>query len=163
MGWDLLSVYSDAGKSGKSVQGREGLAQLLQDAAGRTFDQVVFWKLDRLGRNLKDLFTICDQLETLGVGVVSIQERFDTTTPIGRMLRNQLGSFAQFEREIIVERIKAGLAEKARQGELIGPLPLGYRRIEDGSVELDPVTAPLVKEAFAQYATGEHSLRDLTQ
>ena len=78
------------------------------------------------------------------------------------MTRNILGALAEFERETIVERIKAGLAEKARQGELVGPLSLGYRRDSDKRVILDPVIAPLVRELFDRYATGQYSLRDMT-
>src|SRR3989304_2650641 len=93
---------------------------------------------------LRDLLDICDHLEALEVGIVSIQESIDTGTASGRMVRNIMGSLAEFERELIVERIKAGLAEKARQGELLGPLPLGYRRDdESGAARLDDAVAPL--------------------
>lgn len=161
--WELKNIYVDAGRSGKSVQGRDGLAHLLQDAQAGRFQRVIFWKLDRLARNLRDLLDICDRLEALGVGIVSVQEAIDTGTPAGRMIRNILGSLAEFEREIIVERIKAGLAQKARQGELVGPLPLGYRRDESGAIVPDPMIAPLVREAFTRYATGQYSLRDMTR
>jgi site-specific DNA recombinase len=162
-GWELVDVYADAGRSGKSLRGRQELARLLEDAQAKRFERVVFWKLDRLARNLRDLLDICDRLEALNVGIVSVQEAIDTGTPAGRMIRNVLGSLAEFERDIIIDRIKAGLAEKARQGELLGPLPLGYRRDETGGVIADPVIAPLVKDAFARYATGQHSLRDMSQ
>lgn len=162
-GWELVDIYADAGRSGKSMRGRESLARLLEDAQAKRFERVVFWKLDRLARNLRDLLDICDRLEALGVGIVSVQEAIDTGTPAGRMIRNVLGSLAEFEREVIVDRIKAGLAEKARQGELVGPVPLGYQRDDSGAVTLDAVAAPLVKDAFARYATGDYSLRDMTQ
>ena len=98
--------------------------------AGR-FQRVIFWRLDRLARNLRDLLDICDGLERIGVGIVSIQEPIDTGTAAGRIVRSFLGAVAEFERDVITDRIKAGIAEKARQGELVGPLPLGYRRVED--------------------------------
>lgn len=161
--WELAEVYSDAGRSGKSLRGREALARLLDDAERRRFERVVFWKLDRLARNLRDLLDICDRLEAAGVGIVSIQEGIDTGTAAGRMYRNVLGSLAEFERELIVERIKAGIAEKARQGELVGPLPLGYTRDESGAITPDRVVAPLIRDAFARYATGEHSLREMAR
>ncbi|MCH8995322.1 MAG: recombinase family protein [Chloroflexi bacterium] len=162
-GWELCEVYSDGGRSGKTVEGREALACLLQDAQSGAFERVVFLRLDRLGRSLRDLLRVCDELEAAGVGVVSVREAIDTGTAAGRMMRSILGSLAEFERETIVDRIKDGLAQKARQGELLGPLPLGYRRDEEGAVVTDPVTAPLVRDAFERYATGRHSLRDMTR
>ena len=162
-GWELVEVYADAGRSGKSMKGREELARLLGDAQDERFQRVIFWKLDRLGRNLRDLLDICDQLERLNVGIVSVQEAIDTGTATGRMIRSVLGALAEFERETIVDRIKAGLAEKARQGELVGPLPLGYQRDESGAVTVDQAIAPLVCEAFQRYATGEYSLREMAQ
>ena len=161
-GWELVKLYSDAG-SGKNIRGREELVRLLADAKAGGFERVIFWRLDRLGRNLRDLLEICDGLESFGVGVVSIQESIDTGTPAGRMMRNMLGSLAEFERESIVERITAGLAEAARQGRLLGPLPLGYRRDDGSNITLDPATAPLVQAAFTRYLTGRYSLRDMAQ
>lgn len=159
-GWELVDVYRDAGRSGKSVRGREALRELLDRAKAGQFERVVFWKLDRLGRNLRDLLEICEQLEGADVAIVSVQEAIDTGTPSGRMIRNVLGSLAEFERDIIVDRIKAGLAEKARQGELLGPLPIGYQRDDSGSVIPD-ATAPLICDAFVRYASGRYSLRDM--
>jgi site-specific DNA recombinase len=161
-GWQVLAVYVDAGRSGKSVAGRPQLQELLAGAARREFQHVVIWKLDRLARNLRDLLAIGDRLEANGIGLASLSESFDSGTAVGRMLRNVLGSFAQFEREVIAERIRDGIAEKALQGELVGPLPLGYVRDQSGAVVTDPVVAPLVRELFLRYATGRHSLRDLT-
>src|SRR3989304_2546176 len=113
---------------------------------------------------LRDLLDICDHLEALEVGIVSIQESIDTGTASGRMVRNIMGSLAEFERELIVERIKAGLAEKARQGELLGPLPLGYGHDdESGGAGPHEGVAPLIHEAFVRYATGAYSLRDMAR
>lgn len=159
-GWELTQIYTD-GKSGKAVAGRDGLAALIEDAGSGAIDRVIVWKLDRLGRNLRDLLEICDRLEASGVGLVSIQESIDTGTAAGRMMRNMLGVIAEFERDTIVDRIKAGLEQKARQGELLGHLPLGYQRNEAGAVVLDPAAAPLVRALFERYAIGAHSLRDL--
>ena len=162
-GWELTELYVDAGISGKSRRGRDALARLLADAEAGRFERVVFWKLDRLGRNLRDLLAISDQLEALSVGIVSIQESIDTGTAAGRMMRNILGSLAEFEREATAERIKAAAAAKAKGGELVGPLPIGYRREERGQVVLDPATAPLIRETFDRYATGRYSLREMGQ
>ena len=121
--WELAEVYTDAGKSGKSTKGREELARLLSDAQAGRFQRVVFWKLDRLGRNLRDLLDICDQLDALGVGIVSVQEAIDTGTPGGRMMRSVLGALAEFERSLIIERTKAGMAAAKRRGKHVGRPP----------------------------------------
>ncbi len=161
-GWELARMYVEPGRSAKNITGRPVLTELLEDARSKRFDQVTVWKLDRLARNLKDLLAICEELEGLGIAVSAVQESFDSGTAVGRMLRNVLGAFGQFERETIVERIKAGLLEKARQGELLGRVPLGYRRTETGTIEFDPITAPLIREAYLKYATGQLSLRDMS-
>ena len=160
-GWSLVNVYVDAGVSGSSQRGRLALAQLLAAAEAKAFDRVVFWKLDRLSRNLRDVLDLSDRLEKQGVQIVSIQEGIDAGTATGRMYRNILGTMAEFERETITERIKHGLAEKARQGELLGPVPLGYVRAEDGAIRIDAPNADLVRQAFERYATGRYSLRDM--
>ncbi len=160
-GWDLTEIYSDAGRSGSSIQQRESLSRLLEDAQAGAFERVVFLKLDRVARNLRDLLGICDGLEEAAVGIVSIQESIDTGTATGRMIRSVLGALSEFERDTIIGRIKDALAEKARQGEILGRLPLGYMRDEDGAVVADPVIGPLVRAAYERYNTGAHSLLDL--
>ncbi|MPZ49698.1 MAG: hypothetical protein GEU75_10455 [Dehalococcoidia bacterium] len=159
MGWGLVEVYSDAGRSGGSTKGREGLAQLLAASTAGLIDRVIFSKLDRLARRLRDLLEISDRLETLGVGIVSIQEAIDTGSATGRMLRNMIGTVAEFERELIRERIVIGMGQKARQGEVVGPVSLGYRR-EDGKL-LPDASAPRVLRLFELYGGGEYSLRRL--
>ena len=159
--WDLTEIYSDAGRSGKNMKGREALSRLLNDAQASAFERVVFLKLDRLARNLRDLLGICDGLEEAGIGIVSIQESIDTGTATGRMIRSVLGALSEFERDTIIGRIKDALAEKARQGEILGRLPLGYVRDEDGAVVVDPVIGSLVRAAYERYNTGAHSMLDL--
>ena len=161
-GWEIVQVYADAGRSGKSLKGREALVALLADAEAGAFDRLIFWKLDRLARNLRDLLQVSDRLEAAGVGIVSIQESIDTGTASGRMMRNVIGSLAEFEREVIIERISVGIQQKARQGRIVGPVSLGYNRDERGDLEPNEL-APLVREAFELYATGRCSLRDLTR
>jgi site-specific DNA recombinase len=161
-GWEVVEFYIDAGRSGKDIKGRPELLRLLTDAEALRFERVVVWRLDRLARRLKDLLEVYEQLEAQGVPVVSIQESIDTGSAGGRMMRSVLGAFAEFERDVITDRIKAGIAEKARQGNLVGPLPLGYLRHESGSVAIDSAIAPLVREAFVMYSSGDFSLRDIT-
>ena len=160
--WELAEVYTDAGRSGKSMKGREALQTMLSDAKSGQFERVIFWKLDRLGRNLRDLIDVSDQLEVASVGIVSIQESIDTATAAGRMMRNVIGSLAEFERETIVERIKFGIEQKANKGKIVGPPSLGYKRNETGELVADG-SAPRVLEPFERYASGAYSLRQLAQ
>ena len=96
---------------------------------GQAFDQMrqgdvlLVWKLDRLSRSLKDLLTLMERLDKLGVGFRSLTESIDTTTPSGRMMMQMIGSFAEFERAMIQERTKAGLESARKQGRIGGRRP----------------------------------------
>jgi DNA invertase Pin-like site-specific DNA recombinase len=111
--------YIDRGVSG-SKDRRPALDQLLTDAKRRRFDVLVCWRLDRLGRNLKHLITLLDELQSLGVAFVSLAEGIDATTPAGKLQMHILGAIAEFERGRIVERVKAGLVRARAQGRKLG-------------------------------------------
>lgn len=111
--------YVDHGVSGAKDR-RPALDQLLKDAKSRRFDVLVCWRLDRLGRNLKHLVTLLDELQALGVSFVSLGEGIDCTTPAGRLQLHILAALAEFERGRIQERVKAGLARAKRQGTRLG-------------------------------------------
>ena len=96
-GWELVREYVDKGVSG-TKESRPALVQLLRDAKRRRLDVVVCWRLDRLGRNLKHLITLLDELQALGVGFVSLAEGIDATTPAGKLQMHILGAIAEFER-----------------------------------------------------------------
>jgi DNA invertase Pin-like site-specific DNA recombinase len=100
--------YVDQGVSG-AKEHRPALDQLMKDAKRRRFDVLVCWRRDRLGRNLKHLITLLDELQTLGVAFVSLAEGIDATTPAGKLQMHILGAIAEFERERIRERVLAGL------------------------------------------------------
>ena len=99
---------------------RPALDQLLTDAKRRRFDVLVCWRLDRLGRNLKHLITLLEELQALGVAFVSLAEGIDATTPAGKLQMHILGAIAEFERGRIVERVRAGLARARAQGKRLG-------------------------------------------
>ena len=99
---------------------RPALDQLLIDARRRRFDVLVCWRLDRLGRNLKHLITLLEDLQALGVAFVSLAEGIDATTPAGKLQMHILGAIAEFERGRIVERVKAGLVRAKAQGRKLG-------------------------------------------
>ena len=94
--------------------------QLAADARRRRFDVLVGWRLDRLGRNLRHLILLLDELNAVGVAFVSLGEGIDTTTPAGGLQLHILGAIAQFERARIQERVRAGLARVRAQGRTLG-------------------------------------------
>ena len=114
-GWTAATEYVDRGVSG-SKDRRPALDQLVRDAKRRRFDVVICWRLDRLGRNLKHLITLLEDLQALGVAFVSLAEGIDATTPAGKLQMHILGAIAEFERARIQERVKAGLARARAQG-----------------------------------------------
>lgn len=110
-GWIIAGVYEDAGISGaKGRNGRPAFDRMLKDATARQFDMIAAWAVDRLGRSLQDLIHFLDDLRSLGIDLYLHQQRVDTSTPSGRALFQMLGVFAEFERSMISERVKAGLA-----------------------------------------------------
>ena len=102
----------------------------------RAGDVLVTWKLDRLGHSLKDLLFLLEKVEAAGAGFRSLTEHVDTTTPSGRMMMQMLGAFAEFEREMIRERTRAGLAQARSEGRAGGRKPKLSRRQVDAAVEM---------------------------
>jgi DNA invertase Pin-like site-specific DNA recombinase len=99
---------------------REAREKLMEAARRREIDIVLVWRLDRWGRSVTDLLATLQELEHLGVGFVSLTEALDLTTPTGRAMAGLLAIFAEFEREILSERTRAGLAEARRNGKRLG-------------------------------------------
>ena len=120
-GWEVIGVYNDAGISGaKGRNGRPGLDSMLKDASRRRFDVVMAWAIDRLGRSLTDLLHIIQHLEACGVDLYLDQQSIDTTTPMGKLVFQLTGAFAEFERTMIRQRVKAGLKRAVAQGVRLG-------------------------------------------
>jgi DNA invertase Pin-like site-specific DNA recombinase len=111
--------YVDRGISG-AKDSRPALDQLVADARRRRFDALVVWRLDRLGRNLRHLITLLEELQALGIAFVSLGEGIDATTPAGKLQMHILGAIAEFERERIRERVLAGLQRARSQGTRLG-------------------------------------------
>jgi len=111
--------YVDAGVSG-TQRHRPQLDALMKDARKRLFDVVLVWKFDRFARSLKQLIESLDEFSSLGIDFVSYTEGVDTTTPSGQLLFHIVGAVAQFERDLIVERVRAGMAHARAMGKRIG-------------------------------------------
>ena len=119
-GFDVVETYTDNGVSGSKTS-RPALDQLLADAHRRKFDAVLVWKLDRLGRSLGHLIRLVEQLGSLGVDLVSLRDTgMDTTGPTGKLIFHVLASVAEFERDLIRERTRAGIASARRRGKRLG-------------------------------------------
>jgi DNA invertase Pin-like site-specific DNA recombinase len=131
-GWACLATcYDDGGFSGATTD-RPALQRLLTDITAGRVDTIVVYKIDRLTRSLADFAKIVEVLDTRGASFVSVTQQFNTTTSMGRLTLNILLSFAQFEREVIGERIRDKIAASKRKGMWMGGVPpLGYRA-QDG-------------------------------
>jgi len=120
-GWTIVHVFKDQAISGKNgPEKRPAFDQLLQGVARRNFDMIAAWSVDRLGRSLQHLLTFLGELKAKGVDLYLHQQAIDTSTPAGRALFQMLGVFSEFERAMIVERVKAGLRRAQAQGKTLG-------------------------------------------
>ena len=151
-GWACLpKAYDDGGFSGATMD-RPALQRLLADVAAGRVDTVVVYKIDRLTRSLTDFAKIVEVLDRRGASFVSVTQQFNTTTSMGRLTLNVLLSFAQFEREVIGERIRDKIAASKRKGMWMGGVPpLGYR-VEDRKLVLINDEAEIVRSIFCRYA-----------
>jgi DNA invertase Pin-like site-specific DNA recombinase len=124
-GWEIAHVFTDQGISGaKGRDQRPSFDALCQGIARRDFDLVAAWSVDRLGRSLQDLITFLGEMKAKEVDLYLHQQGLDTSTPAGRAMFQMLGVFAEFERAMIQERVKAGLARARAQGKALGRPPV---------------------------------------
>src|ERR1700740_1145374 len=151
-GWICLRAsYDDGGFSGATMD-RPALHQLLADITAGRVDTVVVYKIDRLTRSLADFAKIVEILDARGASFVSITQQFNTTTSMGRLTLNVLLSFAQFEREVISERIRDKIAASKQKGMWMGGVPpLGYR-VQDRKLVIVDSEAEIVRFIFRRYA-----------
>ena len=125
MGCEIVKVYKDHGISGaKGRDKRPAFNALLRDAAQRKFDMVMAWSVDRLGRSLQDLVDFLSELHALRIDLFLHQQGLDTTTPGGKAMFQMMGVFAEFERAIIQERVRAGLRRAKDEGKRLGRPPI---------------------------------------
>ena len=117
--WGIYKEFIDHGYSGTSIK-RPAFAGMMAAAQKKEFNILLVWKLDRLSRSLKDLITTLDDLSSLGIDFISYDNQMDTSTPSGKLLFSLIGAMAEFEREIIRERVKAGLENARRKGKTLG-------------------------------------------
>jgi len=120
-GWRIVAVFSDNGVSGaKGRAERPGLDELMKAVARRDVDMVAAWSVDRLGRSLQGLLEVLMEFRAKGVDLYLHQQGIDTSTPGGKAMYQMLGVFAELERELIRERVLAGMARARSQGKHLG-------------------------------------------
>jgi site-specific DNA recombinase len=130
-GYEVTEIYIDEGLSAKDMN-RPQLKRLLADAKSGMFDAVLVYKLDRFTRSARDLYDMLDMLAQYKVGFISKQERFDTTSAMGRLMIGVIAVIAQFERELISERVRMGQEQRTKEGKKHGRFPFGYDK--DGNL-----------------------------
>jgi len=146
-GWEIIATYSDKGISGsKGRKDRPEFDRMLSEAARGRFDVVMAFALDRIGRSLADLLHSIRHLEECNVDLFIDRQMLDTTTPQGKLLFAVTGAFAEFERDMIVHRVNAGLARARARG-----TKLGRPRVS-GRVEA------AIRKAIAQGDKGKHKI-----
>jgi DNA invertase Pin-like site-specific DNA recombinase len=162
-GWEVAATYTDEGVSGaKGRDGRPGFDALCGAVARREVDVVAAWSVDRLGRSLQDLVAFLGELRAKGVDLYLHVQGLDTSTPAGRAMFQMLGVFSEFERAMIQERVRAGLARARASGKRLGRPPAltprqrrGLRRDRGEGMSLRALarkygtTAPTVRRVLA--------------
>ena|ERR1700722_16021243 len=147
MGCEIVHVYRDHGVSGaKGRDKRPQFNKLCQDATKRQFDVVMAWSVDRLGRSLQDLVAFLSEIHALKIDLYLHQQGIDTTTPAGKAMFQMMGVFAEFERAMIQERVRAGLARAKAEGTKLG------------RPKTNPATVKAIRAALAKGDEGMHKI-----
>lgn len=144
-------LYADEGISGKDIGHRPAMRQMLADVEAGKIAVVAVWALSRLTRSVADLYATWELLAAHGVGLVSHTEGFDTGSPTGRAMMGLLGVFAQMEREITAERVRAAMEERAAQGKRTCHSVLGYDPAGADDLIINPAEAEIIRYIFAKY------------
>jgi DNA invertase Pin-like site-specific DNA recombinase len=161
LGYDVYKIYRDEGKSAKDMH-RPAMQQMLKDAEKRYFSAIIVYKLDRFSRSLKDLILTIEKLKEINIDFVSVQDRIETASASGKLMFHIISSFAEFERDIISERTRFGMVEKAKEGGVVSKAPLGYKII-DGQLIIDPVEAEKVRIIFKEFLESADSLNKIAR
>ena len=146
MGCEIVKVYKDHGISGaKGRDGRPEFNRMCRDAAKRQFDVVMAWSVDRLGLSLQDLVAFLSELHALRIDLFLHQQGIDTATPAGKAMFQMMGVFAEFERSMIQERVRAGLKRALEEGKQLGR----------------PLIAPEVEQRIREALRARESMRKI--
>ena len=148
----IVGIYEDAGKSGKSIEGRPAFKRMLSDIQeGLDVDYVLVYKLSRFGRNAADILNSLEFIQSYGVNLLCIEEGIDSSQTSGKLLISVLSAVAEIERENILEQTMNGRREKARQGKWNGgPAPYGYS-LKDDTLVIEKDEAEIVRTIFDKF------------
>lgn len=154
-GWQFSALYEDPGFSGKDMH-RPGMQKLMGDIRAGKVDIVVVYKIDRISRSLRDFYQFWEILKNHNVAFVSATQSFDTSNSTGMLMLNMLLSFAQFERELAVERTSARMASRAEKGRWNGGwFPMGYDYDKEKKIlMINPADAQTIKKIFEMIVEG---------
>ncbi|BDU83547.1 recombinase family protein [Clostridium perfringens] len=155
-----FTIYKDDGFSGGNTN-RPAFKQLMSDSAMNKFDAVACYKLDRIARNTLDFLTTFNTLKEYGVDLICVEDKYDPSTPAGRMMMTLLASLAEIERENIKQRVKDSMVKLAREGRWTGgTAPFGYRIINiNGGKYLELVDEENIKYIFNEFVNGKGILK----
>jgi DNA invertase Pin-like site-specific DNA recombinase len=160
MGCEITHVYKDHGISGaKGREKRPAFDRLCRDATKRQFDIVMAWSVDRLGRSLQDLVSFLSELHALGIDLFLHQQGLDTTTPTGKAMFQMMGVFAEFERAMIQERVRAGLRRAKAEGKQLGRPPISPDLAE--RIRQARAAGLSVRKAAAQFGVAPGTVQNL--
>jgi DNA invertase Pin-like site-specific DNA recombinase len=158
MGCEIVKVYKDHGISGtRGRDKRPAFDKLCRDAARREFEMVMAWSVDRLGRSLQDLVGFLSELHALKIDLFLRQQGLDTTTPAGKAMFQMMGVFAEFERAMIAERVRAGLARARGEGKRA---PTLEKRIREA---LKPPGRPGVRVLAKQFGVDPGTVQRISR
>lgn len=153
-------IFQDVGTGGNTE--REGFQAMMQYIDEYAVNAIIVYKLDRLHRSLKNLLVHKDELEQKGVSIISVSEQIDTTTPNGKLFFNIIGSFAEFEKDVINQRTSSGKRQKIEKGMFTaGRVPFGYRIEKSEVLEVVEEEAAQIQEIFRLKVEERKSVRKI--
>jgi site-specific DNA recombinase len=161
LGYEVLRIYKDEGKSAKDIKGRPEMTQLLQDAEARKIQAIFIYKLDRFSRSLRDLIETIAKLKEWNVDFISLQDKIETTSASGKLMFHIISAFAEFERNVTGERTKFSMDKQARDGNHISRAPWGYKL--EGKKLVQGEHSYQVQEVFQDFLNQNISLTKLAK
>lgn len=160
----IFKVYSDRGISGKSIDARPAMKEMLKEADEKKFDMLITWKINRIARNMLNLLQIVDLLEKNNISFKSYSENFETETPMGKFSLQMMGAVGELERGTIAQNVKMGMLARAREGRWNGNILLGYnlkgkdgstnKKRKDTELVINESEAEIVRTIFSMYSEG---------
>ena len=164
--WSIYKVYTDEGISGKDIQGRPAVKEMIEDVKAGNVKNVLVFKIDRLTRSTADLIYLVDLFNAYDCAFNSLMESIDTQTASGRMFLKIIGIFAEFERENIIERTKVGVERKVKEGYSLctASASFGYDRVKGEKLQsINEDEASIVRDIFEMFVDGGLNLTDIAR